>query len=126
MAADVLPSSREGLLRLLYEEDRVVAEDRIVVAAAMGEEMATGDLGSEKRERLAEMWRMLSGLERPFFPLRGRDILGEGGIEAGVQMGKLLGEVEAWWVSRNFVDDRAGCLAEARRLLRERSEGAGA
>ena len=125
MAADVLPSSREGLLRLLYEEDRVVAEDRIVVAAAMGEEMtAAGDLGSEKRERLAEMWRMLRDLERPFFPLRGRDILGEGGIEAGVQMGKLLGEVEAWWVSRNFVDDRAGCLAEARRLLRERSAGA--
>ena len=124
MAEDALPSSREGLLRLLYEEDRVVAEDKIVVAAAMEEAMPTGDSGAEKRKKLGEMWRMLKGLERPFFPLRGRDILGEEGLEAGVQMGKLLGEVESWWISRNFVDDRAGCLAEARRLLRERSAGA--
>ncbi len=111
MLSGILPSSREGLLRLLYEEDRVVVEDRIVVAVA---------LGLEKREMLGEMWRMLGDLERPLFPLRGRDVLGEGGIEAGPQMGKLLGEVEAWWVARDFVPDREQCLGEARRLLGER------
>ena len=113
MISEIVPSSRAGLLRLLYAEDRVVIEDRIVVAVALG-------LGN--REILGDVWRMLSGLERPLFPLRGRDILGDGGLEAGPRVGVLLGEVEAWWIARDFVPNRESCLAEARRLLGRRDK----
>ncbi len=114
MGTEGLPSSREGLLRLLYEEDRVVIEDRIVVAAAWD---------VVKRAALLDLWTMLSRLERPLFPLRGRDVVGEGSagsLEAGPQVGELLGEVEAWWIARDFTPDRESCLGEARRLLQRR------
>ena len=113
MKSEVFSFSREGLLRLLYRKDRVVIEDRLVVAAALG-------LG--KREALREAWRLLARLERPLFPLRGRDILGEGGIEAGPEVGDVLGRVESWWIARDFAPDREQCLREARRLLRRRGE----
>ena len=111
MAAELFPSTRAGLLRLLYEEDRVVVEDRIVAAAAL--ELKT-------QEALREAWRCLARLEVPLFPLRGRDILAEGGIEAGPQIGVLLGEIEAWWIARDFAPDREACLEEMRLLLRRR------
>ncbi len=105
----ILPSSRMGLLRLLYKEERIHIEDRIVVAAA---------LKLETRESAKGLWRTLAGLERPEFPLRGRDVLEEGGIEAGPQVGGLLGEVEAWWIAKDFVPNREACRQEMRRLLR--------
>jgi poly(A) polymerase len=62
-------------------------------------------------------WRALlatSDRPSPVFPLQGRDLLALG-IKAGRQVGRLLKEVEAWWIEGDFRADRAACLEEAKR-----------
>ncbi len=58
------------------------------------------------RERLAAM-------ERPVFPLLGRDLVALG-VEPGLRMGEILEETRRWWMQGGCVADRAACLAWAR------------
>ncbi len=126
----ILPVSRLGLLRLLYKEDRVVIKDRIVVAAALSGDKASGRTKQQEeaqevvQKELARAWSFLAELKKPVFPLRGRDVLAEGSLAAGPDVGLLLGEVEGWWVSREFEPHREACLEEMRRLLKERGKAA--
>ena len=58
-------------------------------------------------------WRaMLDTIEQweaPTFPLAGADVLARG-IPEGPEVGELLGEVEEWWIERDFAPDRAALL----------------
>ncbi len=53
-------------------------------------------------------WRALLEMarswERPVFPLSGRDVMAAG-IAEGPQIGKVLAEVEDWWVDADFIED---------------------
>lgn len=49
--------------------------------------------------------------QRPFFPLKGEDIL-KFGIPAGPQIGNYLREMEEWWIKKNFLPNRTDCLQE--------------
>ncbi len=53
-------------------------------------------------------WRALLEMarswERPQFPLSGRDVMAAG-IAQGPQIGKVLAEVEDWWIDADFIDD---------------------
>ena len=55
--------------------------------------------------------------ERPSFPLRGRDARGLG-IATGPGLGRLLAEVERWWIEGDFEADHAACLARLKALRR--------
>jgi len=59
-------------------------------------------------------WRALlalaDGWVRPVFPLKGPDVMAAG-VPHGPLIGKVLNEVEAWWVDSDFTDD-AFSLAE--------------
>ncbi|MBM3558165.1 MAG: CCA tRNA nucleotidyltransferase [Alphaproteobacteria bacterium] len=57
--------------------------------------------------RLAREWRA------PAFPLAGADVLACG-IAPGPRVGKLLQELEGWWISRDFAPDRAALVARLR------------
>ena len=70
-------------------------------------------------------WRaMLETIEQweaPTFLLNGADVLARG-VEEGPEVGRLLREVEEWWIERDFAPDRAalldrldGLVAESRR-----------
>ena len=54
-------------------------------------------------------WRALLALGdswvRPVFPLKGPDAMAAG-VPHGPLVGKVLGEVEAWWVENGFTDDK--------------------
>ncbi len=50
------------------------------------------------------------------FPLKGRDLL-ELGAPKGPALGRVLRELEDWWIARDFRPDRTALLAEARRRL---------
>jgi poly(A) polymerase len=63
---------------------------------------------------LARAW------EAPVFPLRGRDLV-DAGMAPGPQLGRMLEELEAWWVDEDFVPDRDACLAELKRRREEKS-----
>ncbi|MGC8536648.1 MAG: CCA tRNA nucleotidyltransferase [Rhizomicrobium sp.] len=53
-------------------------------------------------------WRALLEMarswERPVFPLTGRDVMAAG-IPEGPQIGKVLAEVEEWWIDADFIED---------------------
>ena len=53
-------------------------------------------------------WRALLAMadawERPCFPLTGRDVL-LAGVPEGPLVGRVLSEIEVWWVDSDFTDD---------------------
>ena len=54
-------------------------------------------------------WRALLALgeawERPQFPLTGRDVMAAG-VKEGPLVGRILSEVEEWWIDSDFTDDK--------------------
>lgn len=56
----------------------------------------------------AVQWRALlalaDGWVRPVFPLKGPDVMAAG-VPHGPLVGKVLGEVEDWWIDSDFTDD---------------------
>jgi poly(A) polymerase len=57
----------------------------------------------------ADQWR------RPAFPLRGHDVIALG-LDPGPQIGRLLSEVEKWWIESDFKPDRAALLAHLKAI----------
>ncbi|ASG21169.1 CCA tRNA nucleotidyltransferase [Nitrospirillum viridazoti] len=96
-------SRRIALHRLGPEIYRAVL---LLSAAAMGTP------AFELFEPLAEAsaWREIP------FPLRGQDIL-DRGQPPGPEVGRLMGELERWWIAHDFQPDRDACLAELERRL---------
>ena len=59
-------------------------------------------------------WTQVTTWQAKDFPLTGHDLLAEG-VAAGPEMGEMLKDLEAWWLSKARRPDRDACLAEARR-----------
>jgi len=53
---------------------------------------------------------------RPDFALKGRDVAALG-VPAGPEIGRLLKDVEEWWIAGDFAADREHGLAELRRRI---------
>jgi poly(A) polymerase len=62
----------------------------------------------DPKESNSIQWRALLAMgdswERPDFPLTGRDVMAAG-VPEGPLVGKVLAEVEEWWVDSDFIDD---------------------
>ncbi len=96
--------------RLLYRLGRDAYIDRVLVSAA-----ASGAVRPVKALlQRAARWRPV------VFPLKGRDVTALG-VAEGKEVGRLLGEIEAWWEARDFRDSRGACLAELRRRVKARA-----
>jgi poly(A) polymerase len=55
----------------------------------------------------------IDGWTEPKFPLTGAD-LKQAGFTAGPDMGRMLAELERWWIEADFTPDREACLAKLR------------
>ncbi|MGE3936092.1 MAG: CCA tRNA nucleotidyltransferase [Rhodospirillaceae bacterium] len=64
------------------------------------------------------LWKLVTW-PAPAFPLKGRDAVAAG-VPNGPTVGKLMKDVEAWWIAGDFTADRAACLME----LESRRQGA--
>ena len=64
--------------------------------------------------RFAGLLEAAEGWPEPDFPLKGRDLLAMG-APPGPQVGRLLGEIERWWIDADFRPGREDCLQELRR-----------
>jgi poly(A) polymerase len=57
-------------------------------------------------------WRMLLEMaenwQRPRFPLTGRDVMAAG-VAEGPDVGRILAQVEDWWVGGDFAGDEGAC-----------------
>jgi poly(A) polymerase len=62
----------------------------------------------DKNQSHAIQWRALLAIVdswvRPVFPLSGRDVM-NAGVPEGPLVGRVMSEVEDWWVDSNFTDD---------------------
>jgi poly(A) polymerase len=62
----------------------------------------------DPKESNAINWRMLlevaSTWPRPAFPLTGRDVM-LAGVPEGPLVGRILAEVEEWWIDADFIED---------------------
>jgi poly(A) polymerase len=56
-----------------------------------------------------------AGWEAPRFPLKGRDAV-QLGVAPGPDVGRLVTQVEDWWIAGDFAADRAACLEKLREL----------
>jgi poly(A) polymerase len=83
--------------KLLYRIDIGPFKDRIFLKWA-----------EDTKESNAVQWRMLLAVadawERPRFPLSGREVM-LAGVPEGPLVGKILAEVEDWWVDADFIED---------------------
>jgi poly(A) polymerase len=91
--------------RLLYKIGPAAFKDRVLLKWA-----------GAQRAAAAIQWRMLFEMaatwERPRFPLTGREVR-LAGVPEGPEVGRILAEVQAWWIDCDFVADE---LAIAERL----------
>ena len=83
----------------LYREGRARFLDRLLLKG-----------GDEAGEAL------LAEPPPPPFPLAGRDLRARG-VPPGPELGRLLRDLEDWWIARAFRPDRIECLAELERRL---------
>jgi poly(A) polymerase len=71
--------------------------------------------------RESGIWRAtidgLQGLEAPRFPLSGHDVIARG-IRIGPLIGKVLSEVESWWVDNDFPEDAALLAARLEQVIK--------
>lgn len=61
-----------------------------------------------------EVRQRLSAMQRPVFPLEGRDVVAIG-VPSGPDVGALLREVRQWWMHGGCIADRRSCLTELAR-----------
>ncbi len=85
-----------GLYRL--EQDAVAGRLRLDEAAGLGE-----------ADRVLDM---LAGLERPVFPVKGRDLIAAG-LTRGPQLGVWLDQLEQAWIQSGFTLTREALIARA-------------
>ena len=81
----------------LHYNGAACVSDQAAMALADGQ-ISPGEAGSVLA--LAAEW------VAPRFPLRGSD-MAAAGMPEGPEMGRLLAELEAWWVAQNFPDKQA-------------------
>ena len=110
------PPDTASLLNGLYRYGHEACRDGFLLAWSRAEAWREADAA----ERLARM----GGLERPVFPLSGRDILALG-AEPGPAVGALLDAVESWWIAGGFAAGREELLGRARSLYPSSSASSG-
>ena len=101
-----VPLEPKALRRALYRLGAETISDRLALAAAR-----TALTAEEVRTAWAEIesWKPLK------FPLKGRDALALG-VAPGAEVGRLLAELEAWWIEQDFQPSRADCLARLKQF----------
>jgi poly(A) polymerase len=87
--------------RLLYRMGVARFRDKVMLQWASAP-LATGALPWRMLLEMAENW------QRPRFPLSGRDVM-EAGIAEGPDVGRILAQVEDWWVGADFAAGESAC-----------------
>jgi poly(A) polymerase len=102
-AGAALPLSAREAHKLLYKIGVPAFRDRVRLAWAAA---APGDKALAWRMLLAvaDAWR------QPHFPLSGREVM-ESGVPEGPLVGKILAEVENWWIENDFPEDDSALAA---------------
>ncbi|MFT8783161.1 MAG: CCA tRNA nucleotidyltransferase [Acetobacter syzygii] len=100
----------DGLRRLLAEESYDVLAGRIWLHQA--EQIRT----DAQNQAFAQLRQRLHGLERPVFPIAGRDVVAMG-VPAGPEVGRIMGQVRQWWLAGGCRAGAEVCRAQIKQQL---------
>ena len=78
---------------------------RMTAAQYRADPCETPSLSSSVAKILLEMAR---SWQRPRFPLTGRDVMAAG-VAEGPDVGRILAQVEDWWIGGDFSADEGAC-----------------
>ncbi len=80
----------------------------------------SGQQAVERLDEYAVQWRALLAIadswERPKFPLTGEEVMAAG-VPEGPQVGRIMREVEEWWVDVDFLDDRLSIVERLKAIV---------
>jgi len=95
--------------RLLYKLDVDVFKDLVVLRWAADPKASNG-----------VQWRALLAMadswERPTFPLSGREVMAAG-VPEGPEVGRVMDEVEEWWIDSDFLEDRFSIIERLKAVV---------
>ncbi|MGA0608111.1 CCA tRNA nucleotidyltransferase [Phenylobacterium sp. VNQ135] len=101
-------SPRE-IRRAVYRSDKQTFRDRAKLAWAAAESSAS-----------AMQWRgmiaLAEGWSPPVFPLTGEDVI-KAGAPKGPMVGRVLREVEDWWIDHDFLDDKLSAIEKLKAVV---------
>jgi poly(A) polymerase len=109
MTADETTRRRE-----LYRHGAETYRDLVVLHWAARRAEA-GDLAAEETAGYRVALAAADAWEPMTLPVKGRDVIGLG-VAKGPEVGRLLAEVEAWWIAGDFRATRGQCLEKLREL----------
>ena len=64
----------------------------------------------------SDLWHSLTQGDIPDFPLDGTALKALG-MQEGAGLGRILKEIELWWIAHDFQPDQAACLQKAKDLI---------
>jgi len=99
--------------RLLYKIGVARFRDRVRLAWA-GAPPGANSLSWRMLLRVADDWR------QPHFPLGGSEVM-EAGVPQGPLVGKILAEVENWWIENDFPEDESELAAKLKDAIQAHS-----
>ncbi len=94
-------SDDQSVRRAVYTSGRTITAQALMIELAQDRVM---NGYAPKALEIIQNWDV------PDFPLTGNDLI-ERGIKPGPDMGKILAEIENWWIAEDFKPDRKACLA---------------
>jgi len=109
-AAEKMPAhlSAQDVRKLLYRLGAGAFKDRVRLS------WAAASPGTN-----AIPWRMLLSVadayEKPRFALTGHDVM-QAGVPEGPEVGKILAQLEDWWIEQDFPDDDAALAGQLKAL----------
>jgi poly(A) polymerase len=59
---------------------------------------------------------MMQSWQRPRFPLSGRDVM-DAGVAEGPEVGRVLAQVEDWWIGGDFSADESACRERLKAVI---------
>jgi poly(A) polymerase len=97
----------KDLRKMLYQSGALAVLDATFVNQTLAETSVTS---WDELRRQIEHW------QKPQFPLQGQDVL-DLGMLPGPDVGRLVADMENWWIENDFRPDRDACLTRLSGLI---------
>lgn len=109
--------SDDAMRRLLVCYRRAVLRDKSWLV-----QIETANFIKESQETYKHDWALwrkkMDSMERPIFPLVGKDVLSLG-VAPGAEIGRLLKRVQGWWMCEGCMPDYRACMDFLHHIIKE-------